>query len=265
MLAGLSGAQAQGQEQGPAPSLPPIFAQADVVILGEVHDNPAHHTTQARVIARLQPAALVFEMLSPEAAAALDGVDRDDAAAMAAALEWEGSGWPDFTLYHPLFQAAPDAAVLGAAVPPDDLRRAMRDGAAAVMGDAAARFGLDQPLSDSEQTAREALQARAHCDALPDALLPGMVAAQRLRDAAFARAALQALDRHGPPVVVITGTGHARRDWGIPAAIARAAPGVVVAALGQGEPDGAAPPPGSFDAYVIAPPPERGDPCAAFH
>lgn len=201
--------------------VPEVFWQADVVLLGEVHDNPHHHATQSRVIARLQPKALVFEMLSPEAAEALDPVDRGDPAAMAAALDWDRSGWPDFALYHPLFLAAPEAAVLGAAVPSEDLRRAMVDGAAAVMGDAAARFGLDQPLSDGEQGAREALQATAHCSALPRAMLAGMVEAQRLRDAAFARGALEALERYGPPVVVITGSGHARRDWGIPAAIAR--------------------------------------------
>jgi uncharacterized iron-regulated protein len=36
---------------------------ADVVVLGEVHDNPQHHANQAAVVRALQPSALVFEMI----------------------------------------------------------------------------------------------------------------------------------------------------------------------------------------------------------
>ena len=46
----------------------PAAAQ-DVVILGEIHDNPAHHEVQAERVADIQPRALVFEMLTPEQAA----------------------------------------------------------------------------------------------------------------------------------------------------------------------------------------------------
>jgi hypothetical protein len=56
-------------------------------------------------------------------------------------------------------------------------------------------------------------------------ILPGFVEAQRLRDAALAEAALAALEAHGAPVAIITGNGHARRDWGVPAVLAVAAPG----------------------------------------
>ncbi|MEJ2019704.1 MAG: ChaN family lipoprotein, partial [Maritimibacter sp.] len=37
---------------------------ADVVVLGEQHDNPAHHLVQAEAVAELAPKALVFEMLT---------------------------------------------------------------------------------------------------------------------------------------------------------------------------------------------------------
>ncbi len=32
---------------------------ADVVILGEIHDNPTHHATQAEIVAALRPAVYV--------------------------------------------------------------------------------------------------------------------------------------------------------------------------------------------------------------
>ena len=240
--------------------------RADVVVLGEVHDNPAHHRWQAEVVAELQPAALVFEMLLPEQAAAVTPELRDDPVALEAALGWEARGWPDFAMYHPIFTAAPEAAVFGADLLREEVRRAITDGAAevfdAVFGPGAAVFGLDAALPEEEQAAREALQAAAHCDALPEAMLPGMVAAQRLRDAAIARAAIAAHTATGGPVAVITGTGHARTDWGVPALIARAAPELTVHSTGQFEAD-----PGDgapFDAVRVTDPHPRPDPCAAF-
>ena len=117
-------------------------------------------------------------------------------------------------------------------------------------------------LPHDEQAAREAEEMGAHCDALPEAILPGFVEAQRLRDAALAEAALAALAAHGPPVAIITGNGHARRDWGVPALLAIAAPEVEVFALGEFEalPEGTVP----FDLWTVADPVDRPDPCAAF-
>lgn len=235
---------------------------ARIVILGEVHDNPLHHANQARAVAALRPAALVFEMLHPDQAARATPEARTSQEALEAALGWNASGWPDFAMYYPIFAAAPEAAILGAALPREDVRRAMTDGAAAVFGAGADRFGLDRPLAEADQAAREAAQQVAHCNALPADLLPGMVAAQRLRDAAFARTALQALDQTGGPVVVITGTGHARKDEGIPAALALAAPGVSVLSVGQVE--GNPGPDAPYDLWLVTVPTPRNDPCGGF-
>ncbi|HSP25936.1 MAG TPA: ChaN family lipoprotein [Saliniramus sp.] len=238
-----------------------LTGEADIHVLGEVHDNPAHHLRQAEIVERVQPAALVFEMLTPAQARAAQGVPRDDAAALSAALEWEGSGWPDFNMYHPIFVAAPEAEIFGAALPRETLTRARLDGAAAAFGLDATQFGL-VPLDADDQAAREAEQASAHCDMLPEDLLPGMVEVQRMRDAHFARVAVDAHTQAGGPVVVITGNGHARTDVGIPAALAIARPDLEVVALGQleMEPEGDVP----FDAIAVSPGPERDDPCAVF-
>jgi len=240
--------------------------RADVLVLGEVHDNAAHHAWQAAAVAEVAPAALVFEMLLPEQAAEVTPELVGDPVALEAALGWEARGWPDFAMYHPIFAAAPEAAVVGGDLPRDAVRRALGEGAAAVF-DAlfpgeAARFGLGEPLPGAEQAEREAGQARAHCDALPEAMLPGMVEAQRLRDAALARAAAEAYALTGGPVVVITGTGHARTDWGMPAALARAAPALTVYSVGQFEADPGAGAP--FDRVRVTGAVERPDPCDAF-
>lgn len=235
--------------------------RADVYFLGEVHDHPDHHLNQARAISGIQPTALVFEMLTRSQAAAAparwDNVDE-----LATALAWDGSGWPDFNLYYPVFDAAPKARIYGAAIPRAQARAVFETSLIQIFAGDAARFGLDSALPTADQTAREILQAEAHCNALPDDLLPGMVDVQRLRDAELARVAETALRDTGGPVVVITGSGHVRRDWGAPAALALAAPETAIFALGQYE--GIAPEPAVTDAWVVTGAVERADPCAAF-
>lgn len=235
----------------------------DILFLGEVHDNPAHHAVQAEEVAALQPAAVVWEMMTEEMAERVAPELLDDPAALGAALGWDESGWPEFSVYHPIFQAAGDARHYGAALPREEARALMGKGMAEVFGDEAARFGLDRDLPEPQQAAREALQMAAHCDALPQEMLPVMVSIQRLRDARIARAALLALDETGGPVAVITGNGHARKDWGAPALVAAAAPEVRVTSIGQAE-TGRGAPEGGFDDLRSAPPVDRGDPCAAF-
>jgi uncharacterized iron-regulated protein len=237
-------------------SLPP----ADVVILGEVHDNPQHHVNQARAVAALQPRALVFEMLTPEQAARTPA-DRGDLAEMERAYGWAASGWPDFSMYHPIITAS-DAVVYGGDLPPGEARRAVTEDPATLFGPDAARYGLTEALAPQDQTAREADQRSAHCNALPESMLPGMVAAQRLRDAALARAIVQAFDDTGGPVAVITGSGHARSDLGIPAVLRLAAPSLRVLSIGQIEGD--APEAQPFDLWIVTEATPRSDPCAAF-
>ncbi len=238
-------------------------AAQDVLILGEVHDNPAHHRVQADMVAEFAPSAIVFEMLTPAQAGAVTPANRDDQAELAEALDWASSGWPDFAMYHPIFTAAPEAAIYGAQVPREAARAAFETGIAEAFSGDAVKYGLTEPLPQDEQQRREALQLEAHCDALPEEMLPGMVQIQRLRDAELARAVVAAMDdTGGGPVAVITGNGHARKDWGVPAYLARAAPGLDVHVIGQTEDD--APLEGGFDEVISAPAVERDDPCAAF-
>lgn len=243
--------------------IPDAARTAQVVYLGEVHDNPAHHLTQAAWTRALSPAAVVFEMIEPGVAARLPEDVVTDKAALADALDWAASGWPEFDMYWPIFAALDGAVILGGAVPRAQARAVFSEGPGAIFSASdVARFGLDTPLPEDQQTAREAMQFAAHCDAMPTEMMGGMVAIQRVRDAMLAAQILTALRDTGGPVLVITGNGHARRDWGAPAAVALADPAVTQFALGQGE-DGA-PPQGTFDHILNAPAAERDDPCAAF-
>lgn len=95
------------------------------------------------------------------------------------------------------------------------------------------RFGFSEALPDEEQTLREQEMQDGHCGALPPEMLPWFVDQKRFCDAVFARATLNALDVTGGPIVVITGNGHARTDWGMPVYLTAAARDVAVLSIGQ--------------------------------
>lgn len=237
------------------------MARSDVVVLGEVHDNPGHHEIQASIVAELKPAAVVFEMLTADQAARVTSENRHSESALKATLEWDKTGWPDFSSYYPIFRAAPQARVFGAGLGRDTARAALKGGIVDYFGADASRYGLDRPLGEAEQDDRQAFQHRAHCDALPGTMLPMMVDLQRLRDAFLARAVVAALEQTGGPVVVITGNGHARKDWGMAVYLNQARPDLKVFVLGQSE-DGQID--GEFDHVLDSPVVEREDPCLAF-
>ncbi|PTV96369.1 putative iron-regulated protein [Rhodobacter aestuarii] len=240
-------------------------AAPQVLVLGELHDNPTHHLTQAAAVAALKPKALVFEMLSPVQAAQVTPELISTPEDLGQVLGWEAAGWPDFAIYAPIFEAAPDARYYGAALPRETVRRAMSEALPDIFPEAAA-YGLDQPYPADLQATLETQAQEDHCNALPPELLPGMVAAQRLRDGAFAATTLQALQETGGPVALITGSGHARTDRAVPALIAHAAPQVKVISLGQLErpSDGSLNPDQPYDWWIVTAPTEREDPCAAF-
>ncbi|WP_434290514.1 ChaN family lipoprotein [Celeribacter sp. SCSIO 80788] len=238
------------------------LAPADVVILGEIHDNPVHHAHQARAVSALAPKALVFEMLSREQAARITPELRQNEEALAQALDWDSSGWPDFSMYYPVFAASGTAPVYGAALPREAVRAAFSEGAAQVFGDEAVRYGLNSALPEEMQATRETLQFEAHCSAMPREMMAGMVEAQRLRDAGFSRTVIEALEATGGPVAVITGNGHARNDWGMPATLSLVAPELRILSIGQLETIPEETPP--YDLWLVTAPVERDDPCAGF-
>lgn len=209
---------------------------------------------------------MVFEQLTPDIASQITPEIIQDATRLEAVLQWEERGWPDFAMYYPIFTAAPSAAIFGGGAPRDEVRDAIGKGAAAVFGDGAALFGLDQAFPEDVQKAQEQIQRDAHCDALPVEMLPGMVQAQRYRDAALARAVIaaryEATARGSGPVVVITGNGHAGNGVAVPQLLRAADPALTVVSVAQFEET--APEAPDFDFWLVTPAAEREDPCAAF-
>ncbi len=242
--------------------VPAAARNADVVILGERHNTPEHQAYQAQALRDLRPATVVFEMLTPFEARRIPAlIATGELRSELAAGRFH---WGDLIDYADVLEAAMPARIVGAALPRDQLRDVVtqKTTAADAFGPKAGAYGLTDPLPASEQAAREDAQFEGHCQMMPREMMGGMVSAQRLRDAHFARLVIDAHAAHGGPVVLITGWGHARRDRGAPPVIARVAPGLDVFVISLTEDAANAP---LFDHHVVTQPETgRPDPCDAF-
>lgn len=197
------------------------LAVARFVLLGEKHDNPDHHRLQAWVVQRLASAGrrpvVVMEMLDSSQQAALARHLRerpDDAQGLGAAVGFE-AGWGPWSLYRPIAEAALAAHLPLAAgnLSAAELRRASAPPGSD--GNEALRrgLGLDRAYPEAARAELARLIAEGHCGHVPASALPAMIEAQRARDGALARS-LAGADERG--AVLIAGTGHTRRDLGVP-------------------------------------------------
>jgi uncharacterized iron-regulated protein len=244
---------------------------AEVIYLGEMHDNPAHHRIQAAVLAAIVDAgarpAVAFEMvpetLQAELDAAVAGEDPPDE--VARSLRWERQGWPDFGMYWPLFELARRHRLpaVAADLDPGLARRIGREGLARAGGDAARLQSALPPDPALDRAIARRIQA-AHCHLVSEARARTMVEGWHARNVVIARRLVEGLAR-APRVVVIIGRGH-QTPGGVPDQLRALRPGTrqLVVALGEPGPeagaeaadDGA---PGGIRWLVPAPP--RTDPC----
>lgn len=257
------------------------LATARFVLLGEKHDNPDHQRLQAWIVRELlatgRRPAVAFEMLNDAQADALRrhlAAAPTDAAGLGPAVEWERSGWPDWERYRPIAEAAlrADVPVLPANLAPATARAVARTDVGALDPALVTRYGLDRPLpaAAGESLAREL--RLSHCGHAPDAMIAGMAAAQRARDARMAESLVTGGTRDG--AVLIAGAGHVRADRGVPAYLAAREPGRRVAGVAFLEVDAARATPQAyadrfdgglpFDYVWFTPRMDDEDPCDRF-
>jgi uncharacterized iron-regulated protein len=263
-------------------ALSAAVAAADFVLLGEIHDNVDHHLLQARllraVLAAGRTPALAFEMLTADQQAAVDAAlarAPKDPDAIAKAVDWKHSRWPDFAAYRPIFAAGLEAGtpVVAANLPRAQVKAVVSKGAEALDPALRERLARDEPLAPELLAALREEMNESHCGELPAGMLDPLVLAQRARDARMSERLVTAGEGRG--AVLIAGKGHVRTDRGIPPLLARDAPGrrVVAVAFVEVDPERLeAPAYGEeegtvgrlpYDFVVFTPAAEREDPCEA--
>ncbi len=261
-------------------ALDAALAGADLVLLGEVHDNPDVHVIQARllhaIVASGRRPALAFEMLDEDVQPRVDrslAEHPGDPDALARAVEWEQSGWYGFSMYRPIFAVGFRARlpIVAANLPRAVAKDVALRGREALTPALATELARYEPLPAAVVASLRAEMKASHCDApLPEPFLDKLSLAQRARDAQMASRMLAGATSAG--AVLITGNGHVRADRGVPSYLARTAPGRKVLAVGvfevsagKTEPsqyaaefgDGPLP----FDYVVFTPVTVREDPC----
>jgi uncharacterized iron-regulated protein len=271
-LAALTAAALLSGCAGPTPAAAPdpeaALRSAPFVLLGEVHDNPQHHAERAALLSRLladgRRSTVVFEQMGRDQDAALAAAPREaEAQSEAGALDRQGWRWP---LHKPLFEAAlaGGAQLRGGNISREQARALVREGAAAWPADLMA-LKQAAPWDEAREQALRREIDQGHCGAMPARLMPGMVLAQRGRDAAMAQALLQARAQGAQRVILIAGNGHVRRDLAVPLYLqAAGVPAAQIRVLGYLEQgDASAGEAGRYDAVLQAPAVPREDPCAA--
>ena len=180
---------------------------ADVLLLGEQHDAPAHQQLQRQTVqwlaARGALAALALEMAEQGRSTA--GLPRDASEAdVQHALAWRDAGWP-WQTYRPVVMAAVRAGVpvLGANLPTARQREAMRDAA------------LDARLPPAALAEQQQRMRDGHCGLLPESQIGPMTRVQIARDIAMADT-VRAARQPGRTVLLVAGNGHVHRALGVP-------------------------------------------------
>lgn len=255
------------------------LAKARFVLLGEQHDNADHHLLQASLVQALsgngRHPALAFEMLGVEQQPLVDeALAREPGSpdAIAQAVDWAKSGWPDWALYRPIFAAGLERGlpIVAANFPKAQGKALAMQGLSAIPPETVSRLGLDTPLPEGVADALRKELFDSHCGHMPQEHMEPMMHVQRARDAQMAERLL-ASDK-GDGGILITGSGHARTDRGVPARMATLSPGAKVrsvafmeVAAGKQEPQGYADRFGTgqlpFDYIWFTPAAQREDLC----
>jgi uncharacterized iron-regulated protein len=239
---------------------------ADFVLLGEIHDNSLHHSFRAALLtaAQARRPAVVFEQfprttgpIPPPAAGESEEVWLE-----AHGFDRKGWEWP---LHAPIVSAAIAHAreIWGSGLSHDALRTVVQKGTAAAplpLGD----LIREVPLDSEAQAAMDRELFAGHCGKLPADRVPGMRAAQEVRDASMAEA-LMAAGAAGP-AWLIAGNGHVRMDIGVPRFLWHLAPARKVLVMGIAERGTKDAVPGAaagrlYEVLIVTSPATRADPC----
>ncbi|PLX38537.1 MAG: hypothetical protein C0606_10125 [Hyphomicrobiales bacterium] len=205
---------------------------ADVVMLGEHHDNPDHHRLQATMIDRLAEAGrkpgVVLEMVTEAERKAMNAYlasDDRSAEGFGPAVTWTERGWPDWKIYQPIAASfiGHDLPVYAGDLSKDDQRRIGKEGLEALPADFRTISGLEIPLGAEREDALLTVLEESHCGMVPKAGLRPMLGVQRGRDAQLADVVIEAVKKEGS-AVLIAGNGHIRGDWAVPWYLAERAP-----------------------------------------
>lgn len=243
------------------------YAAAKVILLGEQHDNPAHHQIQAEIVERLgregRLRAVVFEQIDWTEQGVLSQLKPSNMEDLPKKLDWDKSGWPSYELYRPIIESAVKfkAKVVAGGLPKNRLKLLYSHGyEGAFTASEIERLRLRVPLDGEAVTLISKEIFDGHCQMIPEDHVTKMIPIQRARDAALLRGYQNEAALDGVTVFIL-GSGHARKEFGLPSLFRNTAPNTRLWSVAMQE-VGAEPfPAGAYDKVWITEKFERPDPC----
>ena len=239
---------------------------ADFVLLGEIHDNSVHHSLRGALLtaAQARRPAMVFEQLARTNGPIAPPAAGESEEAWLDAHGFDRKAW-EWPLHAPIVSAAIAHAreIWGSGLSHDALRTVVQKGTAVApppLGDLIRQV----PLDGAPQAVMDRELFDGHCGKLPPDRIPGMRAAQEVRDASMAEA-LMAAGAAGP-AWLIAGNDHVRTDIGVPRFLRSLAPARKLLVVGIAERGAKGAVPGAaagrqYEVLIVTSPVTRDDPC----
>lgn len=197
------------------------LATADLILMGEQHDNEDHHRLQLWLLQRLHQqrtqASVLLEMLTPSQQPALDRVQDGSETVpedqLQEYLQWS-PGW-EWHFYAPILGWALDSHIRLTAANLDrqEISLLYRNPVKV-----SPRYS-EQALEEIQRT----LEA-SHCGQIDEPQLSAMRGIQQQRDVRMA----EALQVAAAPALLLAGNYHVRKDLGVPLHMDQAAPLVIM-------------------------------------
>ena len=247
------------------------IVRLDIVLFGEVHDNPAQHALRAEIVGKAldqgaRP-ALAFEQFDRNVQARIDAALASKPSSADAFLDtlFPGNtrpkGW-QWRLYAPLIEFALkyDLPIVAANLSRADATKVSMGGVDAVFdGPTQKMLGLDRTIAPNVSDEQRRAIKDGHCNALPDDGVTAMASAQLARDAVLAES-LRVNTSRG--VILFAGNGHTRRDVGVGYWLGNELKITSIGLLERADAAINTTPP--FDIVLTTEPHPREDPCIAF-
>ena len=194
---------------------------ADVIFIGEIHDNPQHHAAQLDIVRSLHakkfPMAIGLEMFTPEDQQKLDdwtdGKLDEESFKPIYARNWS-YGWH---LYRDLFMFARDNHIplIALNIPKPVISKVMAQGPAALQ-ESEIPPKISWSLNEAQTKYMKTIAHQVFGNTPPDKFMARLCAAQALRNSGMAWNIAKYRQKHAADkVVVLAGTWHAVKN-GVP-------------------------------------------------
>ena len=203
---------------------------ADMLLLGELHDNIYHHRERALLLTQLgvKDWTIVAEHMPVDgkpvfSASLLEALEQ-------AGFDKKAWGWP---LHEVLFEEIRNsgARLIGGNLVKGQAKELAKNGSGSLP--LKMRAALERAALDAQSA--KALSADlidGHCKQLPEKYLASMQLIQRATDTSFALAMLE-----NKKSILVAGNGHVRKDYGVPQVLHAIAPEMKVVSIGFHERD----------------------------